>query len=216
MMRIKRYGIALLAATVGMAGLAFAGIAIADAASPSQRVPQSVSERFEQVLRSAPNLTSRAMLHRLGVSRSLSASAHSFTAASEMTTTTTLSDGTVLTPPPANASPLISQDQAWSAFQAYGDPPGVVALNSTPAPTVDLAQLTKPAINGNAPISALVWAISYQSVAIYPSGWANHQVFQNGAWTPFDPFNSVGYMYALVDANSGQVLYTLEHAAYSS
>jgi hypothetical protein len=143
-----------------------------------------------------------------------------------VTVTSTLGDGTVLAPPAATATAAISQSQAWNAFVAYGPVPNVYVLASTPAPTIELAQLSKAvAANGTdgGSLSSLVWVIQYQDIAVYnavENAIANllyarsHPGVAKG--TQLNPYQEIGYFDAFVSANTGQVLYTTVHATHSS
>jgi hypothetical protein len=203
-----RVRVALPLTIAGLVGLSFAGAAVAGSFGPGAHfVPESIIAKFDRVLSTAPRLTSRAMLDRGGVRRLLTTTGR-VSPRDSVPTTSTLADGTVLSPPPADATAPVSQSEAWSAFVAYGSPPDTTVLPSTPAPTIELAQLNKKST------SALVWVIAYQGLSIYPAQWNDHGVYQGGNEVPFNPLDSIGYLYVFVGAVSGQVLYTTAHATY--
>jgi hypothetical protein len=207
----RRYKWGLLTPTVvaGLVGLSFAGAAIADAVTS-----QSPVSKFLQTEAAQPRLTSRVMLDRGGVHR-LSAHVGRIARADDVTVTTTLGDGTVLAPPAPTATAAISQGQAWSAFVAYGSPPDIFVLASTPAPTIELAQISKAnPPDGGSLDDTLVWVVHYQDIAVYNEGIPNQGVIVNGKPTQENPSQEIGYFDAFVDANTGQVLYTTAHATY--
>jgi hypothetical protein len=197
----------LPAIVAGMAGLSLAGAAIADAVS------SSLASKFIQQETTQPRLTSRAILDRGGV-HELSRQVGRIPSANAVESTVTLGDGTVLEPPAATATAAISQSQAWGAFVAYGNVPNVYVLPSTPAPTIELAQLSKAVapdgVDGDS-IDTLVWAIQYRDVAIY-NAVANR--LRGGSASQANPNREIGYFDVFVDANTGQVLYTTAYATY--
>jgi hypothetical protein len=177
---------------VGASALSLAGAAIADATS-----------RSTASLRTEPRLSSSAMLNR-GGRHALSRTIGRIASSDELATSETLGDGTQLSPPPLDASTAVSQDDAWSAFVAYGTPPDVFAQASTPAPTIELAGLSKTSSpNGGTLSNVLVWAIQYQDISVY------NPRAQNAAETSPE----TGYFYVFVSASTGQVIYTTAHAA---
>ena len=216
----RRYKWGLLTPTVvaGLVGLSFAGAAIADAVTS-----QSPVSKFLQQEAAQPRLTSRAMLNRGGVHR-LSAHVGRIARDDAVTTTTTLGDGTVLAPPAPTATAAISQSQAWSAFVAYGRPPNIYVLASTPAPTIELAQISKAnPPDGGSLNDTLVWVIQYQDIAVYNAAEnavsnylyeRSHPGVATGPPTQLNPYQEIGYFDAFVDATTGQVLYTTAHATY--
>jgi hypothetical protein len=215
----RRYKWGLLTPTVvaGLVGLSFGGAAIADAVSS-----QSPVSKFLQTEAAQPRLTSRAMLDRGGVHR-LSAHVGRIARADDVTVTTTLGDGTVLAPPAPTATAAISQGQAWSAFVAYGRPPNIYVLASTPAPTIELAQISKAnPPDGGSLNDTLVWVIHYQDIAVYDAlenalhnqYASTHPGVATGLPTQLNPSQEIGYFDVFVDANTGQVLYTTAHATY--
>ncbi len=212
-----RLGRVIPAVLAGCVGLSFAGAAIADAVSSSPVT------KFLQQETTQPRLTSRAMLDRGGRHR-LSAQVGRISPRDAVTVTSTLGDGTVLGPPAATATAAISQSQAWNAFVAYGPVPNVYVLASTPAPTIELAQLSKAvAPNGTdgGSLSSLVWVIHYQDIAVYNAVenalhnqfLSTHPGLATGSPAQLNPYQEIGYFDAFVSANTGQVLYTTTHAS---
>jgi hypothetical protein len=211
-----RLGRVTPAVLAGCVGLSFAGAAIADAVSSSPVT------KFLQQETTQPRLTSRAMLDR-GGRHKLSAQVGRISPRDEVTVTSTLGDGTVLAPPAATSTAAISQSQAWNAFVAYGPVPNVYVLASTPAPTIELAQLSKADAPDGGSLSSLVWVIQYQDIAVYnaaENAIANslyersHPGVATGSPTQLNPYQKIGYFDAFVDANTGQVLYTTVHATH--
>lgn len=202
-----KLGVLIPAVVAGLAGLSIAGVAIADAVSSSP------TTKFLQQETNQPRLTSRAILDRGGVHR-LSGHVGPVLSGSAFDSTVTLADGTMLSPPDATATASISQMQAWDAFVAYGSVPNVYVLPSTPAPTIQLAQLAKAiGVDGSDsdPIKALVWAIQYQDIAFY-NGVASR--LAGGSASQANPNRETGYFDVFVDATTGRVLYTVAHATY--
>ena len=198
-----KLALAIPAAVAATVGLSAAGLAIASAGS------QSPANKFKQQEASQPKLTSAAVLERAGA-RSLSQHVGRAVRADEIASSATLGDGTVLAPPPANASTSVSQEDAWNAFVAYGSPPNVYVLASTPAPTIQLAQISKTnSPDGGSLSNRLVWVIQYQDVAVYNAA-ASAQAASAGATGPSEvnPASDTGYLDVFVDATTGQVLYT--------
>jgi hypothetical protein len=191
-------------AVVGAVGFSLAGVAIADAVSPS-KVETFISQSKQQ-----PRLTSTAMLDRGGRHVTLSrqigrvGGLHSLA----ITGTTTLADGTVLSAPPADASTQVSQNQAWNAFVAYGTPPNIYVLSSTPAPAIQLGQITKSdAPDGSTFNNELVWVVQYNDISLYTP----ISIMGRGPSPSANPADRTGYLDVFVDATTGQLLYTIAH-----
>ncbi len=124
------------------------------------------------------------------------------------TASTTLADGTVLSAPPADANAAVSQEQAWNAFVAYGTPPNIYVLSSTPAPTIQLAQLSKTnAPNGGSLVDEVVWVIQYEDISLYTP----IPTLAGGPSPSANPADRTGYLDVFVDATTGHVLYTVAH-----
>jgi hypothetical protein len=197
----------VVAGSVGLSGL---GLAIADAATSHSPVTSFLQKEATQ-----PRLTSPALLHRNGVHR-LSTHVGRIARAADVMSSSTLGDGTVVSPPPPSATAAISQSQAWNAFVAYGSPPNIYVLASTPSPTIELAQITKNDSPSGSLSGTLVWVIAYQDIAAYNASIADQGITSNGSTTLKNPDQSTGYLDVFVDANTGRVLYTTAEATYNS
>lgn len=179
-------------AVAGLVGLSAGGVAIADAVS------QSPATRILNSAATQPRLTSRTMLDRGGV-RHLSTGVGHISSRDSVATTTTLGDGTVLAPPAPGATSAVSQSQAWNAFVAYGNVPNVYVQSTTPAPTIDLGQITKSNAPGGAVANTLVWVIEYRDIELLNATAAVEDKNLTG---------SIGTLDVFVSAQTGSVLYT--------
>jgi hypothetical protein len=191
-------------AFIGLAiGVSVGGVAIADAISSS---PERAFFHQES---SQPRVTSPLMLDRGGHRVELSHEVGETASSDDLTTSLTLGDGTVLTPPPADATAEVevSEAQAWSAFEQYGSPPNIYVLPSTPAPVFQLAELSKSNAPTGGALNTLVWAIDFQDISLF-FALPDHEG-QSSA----NPADDIGYLYVFVDAETGRVLYTTASSA---
>jgi hypothetical protein len=185
----------LLAFVAAAIGVSIGGVAIADA------ITSSPERAFFQKESNQPRVSSPLMLDRGGRRVELSHVVGNDVSSDDLTTSVTLGDGTLLTPPPAGATAGVSEAQAWLAFEQYGSPPNIYVLPSTPPPVFQLAELSKSNAPTGGALNTLVWSIDFQDIALF---YAPGHVGQSSA----NPANDIGYLYVFVDAESGHVLYT--------
>jgi hypothetical protein len=82
---------------------------------------------------------------------------------------------------------------------AYGNVPNVYVQSTTPAPTIDLGQITKSNAPGGAVANTLVWVIEYRDIELLNATAAVEDKNLTG---------SIGTLDVFVSAQTGSVLYT--------